>query len=203
MATRKRKPSTALASGLSNLEKAVGGRKRLVSTLLEAPLSKEQRAVLGILADPGNDKLHLLDICRTNRISYQALIRLFQDATWAKAHVDAVARAAEKLPAVAESVMDRGVVHDVPCPICFGRGAEGCSACDGKGTILRAPDTRSQELALQLGGLVSRGGAGVNVSVNQQTTVQQAQGEFHQDFATFQTDSDAALFPVIDVKANE
>jgi hypothetical protein len=172
---------SAVAQALNSLEDACGGRQAMVAQLLHAPETPEQRYVLGLLADPRSDALHLARICERGKVSLGQLINLLKEAKASKALLESMDRIARFLPEVAEDVMARSVPHDQDCGVCWGRGrvkvldekrkptgqeAE-CAECDGRGKVRVLPPLDRQKVALELGGLLKRGGVVVNVNQQQ------------------------------------
>jgi hypothetical protein len=177
--------SAAVAQALTSLEGAAGGREGLLDSLLHAPETAEQQYVVGLLADPRNSALGLPAICEMGRISVGQLIQLLKEGKQARALVAAMDRIAAKLPEVAEDVMTRAVPHLAQCDECRGEGTvlvqeEGedgketetekrCPTCQGHGQVPVTPTLERQKVALEIGGLLKRGGVTVNVNQQQAT----------------------------------
>lgn len=184
------------------LEVAVGGRQAVRQALSLVERNKQAEILHAFIADPRNDRVELSELCRRANVSVPALWSMFKHGAFSRAQVAALAKVADGLPAVAQDVMTRAVEHDVRCPECHGHGkrvglgkkdAEECRVCHGTGKVPQAPDLKTQELALEIGGLYHRGGTGgVHVNVTQEQQFQVAQVE--QSFTDFQRNTDAVLF---------
>lgn len=185
------------------LEVAVGGRDAVRQALSLVERNKQAEILHAFIADPRNDRVELSELCRKAGVSVPALWSMFKHGAFSRAQVAALAKVAEGLPAVASSVMARAVEHLVRCPECYGRGRPPgsglrktppkCHMCNGTGKVPEAPDLKTQELALEIGGLYHRGGTGgVHVNVTQEQQFQVAQVE--QSFTDFQRNTDAVLF---------
>lgn len=155
-----------VGSILTNLEKTLGGRAKLVEALLGGPPDPTLEYAIGLIADPRNDKQSLAAICNDGRLSYSEVFEGAKRGMLAIAMLQAVQKVAEKLPKVAEDVVMRSLPHQETCTECHGtkkivwKPAEGkpqqipCPTCGGKGTYLVTPDFERQEFVLtQLGGL--------------------------------------------------
>lgn len=171
----RREPRSALfqkkttKGALANFEDAVGGRDVLIETLQLSTLDKKQEHFLRILSDPARQNDTLSIIARDSDILPSQVIELFRHASFAKAHAIAQAQLSEAIPSIMRDITDKSVDADIDCPTCMGvPPLEGqCLSCNGRGWILRPSDLDRQKIALEVGGLLKKGG-GVNVQVNQQ-----------------------------------
>lgn len=153
-----------------NVERSIGGRDALVSTLLTHTLAAEELYLVGLLADPSNTGKSLAAVCAQGGIGLGQVFALFKDATKARALVQATVEIAAQLPAVAKGVMEDAVSGEKPCPKCRGAGwvtpnptdatpnptPAVCTPCQGTGTIVYEPEPRIRELALTMGGLIEK-----------------------------------------------
>lgn len=169
---------------LSKLEQAFGGRQSLLDTLVIAPSTAQLSYVIGMIADPRNEKRSLGDICEEGGITPDQLFAAYRSGKAAKAQALAFDRVYDPLPDVAADVMRRARQHEALCTNCQGKGKlrskevikgtttdevryaiEECYLCDGTGKMQKDPDLKTQELALTIAGMVPKAG-GVNVGVN-------------------------------------
>jgi hypothetical protein len=190
------------------LEKAVGGRDAVRQALSLVQKNKHAEILHAYLADPRNNRLELAELCRRAGISVPQLWGMFRDGAFTKAQIAALAKVCDGLPAVAADVMRRAIEHQVRCPECHGEGRVSgptaalyvkrgakvpkCHVCHGTGSVPQAPELKTQELALEIGGLLHREKAGVQVNVTQEQALQVANVE--RGFTDFQHETDAILF---------
>lgn len=160
------------------LEKTIGGRDALVSSLLTHTLTPDEVYLVGLLADPTNTRKNLAMVCAQGGVSLGAVFQLFQSAVKTRALVLATVEVAAQLPAVTRGVMEDAQAGERPCPRCQGAGAvtpnpttaqpnptpETCRHCQGKGTFIYEPPVRLREIALELGGMLN---TGPQVTINQ------------------------------------
>ena len=153
-----------------NVERSIGGRDALVSTLLTHTLAAEELYLVGLLADPSNTGKSLAVVCAQGGIGLGQVFALFKDATKARALVEATVEIAAQLPAVAKGVMEDAVSGEKPCQKCRGSGwvtpnptestpnptPAVCTPCQGTGTRYYEPEPRIRELALTMGGLIEK-----------------------------------------------
>jgi len=198
---------TEANQALRAFEVGVGGRAKLVETLQYATLTDEQSLIVGMIADPQNDRKALGTICRSAKINFGQLLQLFKDAGFIRAQLAAFEQVWNGLPRVAGDVMMRAVPHSVECQACLGtkvvtikvKGADGkkidqevpCRFCKGTGQITVIPDLEHQKVALEIGGLLKKGGAiQVGVQVNNQGALVGPD-----DMKDFRGASDKLLYP--------
>jgi hypothetical protein len=176
----------AVRKAIDALEVAMGGRAGLIDALSTSE-DPDVEYLLGLIADPRADDLSLGVLCDRGNITPGQLLRLYRTARIAKAQVLALDKVADATPAVAEDVMRRAQNHYRICPSCAGtregweaiRDAAGkptgdsqkvpCKPCDGTGQILSDASLDHQRMALELAGLLVKGGGtqialGVQVS---------------------------------------
>jgi len=177
-------PKRVIAA-LDTLEKAAGGRLAIIETMTLSNLTPQQEHLTGLIADPRNDAKSLARICSMANITVGKFLTMLGEIKMSKAVLDAQDRVARLLPDVAEDVMQRSVVHTIECSECAGEGSipvtsrgrnagEGsppeerttltCPGCRGKGNITVQPHLEHQKVALELSGMIKRGG-GVQVAV--------------------------------------
>ena len=177
-------PKPVIAA-LDSLEEASGGRMKMVETLSLSLLTQEQELLAGMIADPRNDAKSLARICSMASVSVSRFLTMLGEVKMSKAVLEAQDKVAALLPEVAGDLMSRAVIHTVECSNCAGKGTivlasrgrskgEGtppptedeltCPNCRGAGAITIQPDLERQKIALEMAGLLKRGG-GVNVAV--------------------------------------
>lgn len=179
---------------LTAVERAVGGREKLIEALLACPPDSSLDYVVGLIADPRNDARKLSALCREGRITLGELLEAFKRGTLAPAVAQAIATVAARLPEIVEDVVTRSTVHDVPCPDCRGTstttasaGPDGaptaCPACHGTGVITRDPEFDRQKFVLtELAGLGRKPSPTPAVVIDQRDQRQQmidVSGEAH------------------------
>jgi hypothetical protein len=189
---------------IERLEEAIGGRQALVRALATAPLTPDLRYVLHLIADPANDARNLGTICAMGQILPGELLQHYKSAVVAQAQVLAMHEVAARLPDVAADTMLRAAPYEDVCDRCDGDGTlptrktdesgepidKPCPRCKGVGRRLYRPELDQQKVALELGGLLSKG-SGVHVAVGVQQTVTASGGTTA--FAALQTVVDEVL----------
>lgn len=203
-------PARRVEEALKQVEKVAGGRASIVSALTFSPLelSEDQKLLLGMLADPDNDKRSLAKVVADSGLKIKDLLDLLRQARGAQAYWEALNRVYDFLPRVAGDVMERSIPHQLPCTACNGKGKvrmaghrakkqagaeEDCTPCNGTGTFLTLPDLARQKVALELGGLLKPGGSGTTVNVDQRVAA--GVGFFSPaDLQRFHSASDEALY---------
>jgi hypothetical protein len=190
-------PTAVEEVAMFELERAVGGRDALIAALVHAPPSDDLRVLHAFLADPRNRLVHIQKLCDKAHISLPVFWSLFKEGRFARAQVEAIARVTERLPGVAADVMMRALPHRVPCPACHGLldpKRRKCRTCQGQGQIPAQPALATQELALEMGGVIKRGGGdrGVHLQVTQQQALMGSQ--MPTAFARFQMATDRLLY---------
>lgn len=203
---RNKRMHTEANQALRAFEEGVGGRAKLVENLQYATLTDEQSIIVGMIADPQNDRKALGTICRAAKINFGQLLQLFKDAGFIKAQLAAFEKVWEGLPRVAGDVMMRSIPHQIECQACFGtkevtvkEKVDGkdiekqipCRFCRGTGQITVIPDLEHQKVALEIGGLLKRGqGIQVGVQVNNSGALVSPD-----DMKDFRGASDKLLYP--------
>lgn len=163
----------------SQLETELGGRGKLVQTLLGADLPPRMRQFLGAVCDPESDRLQLGHIAAATGVTLPSLQRVFMEARKMRGLVLATERIAEHTPAVAAAVMEAAVPGPRQCKKCLGAkrieviNPENklelvfidCPTCEGVGEVFHEPDHDVQKTALKISGLLTEG---KGIVVNQQ-----------------------------------
>lgn len=172
LTARQQKVSLTDEAAFAAIERELGGRQRLVSILSSAQFPKAESTVVGMIADPENDDVSLAKVCALGGVPLSKLLKMFKEATLARGQLLSLSRIAEKLPDVAAAVMDDAIPGERPCPTCNGLTtvmmsvggpdaaptAVPCGNCKGTGLVRFVPDHDVQKTALQLGGLLQKGG---------------------------------------------
>lgn len=206
-----RSPQRDVDQALASLEKALGGRSQILSTLVQADLTDDEQLICDLLADPQNDNRSLAKVCGIAHYSLSRLLDLFKKAKGAEAYIKSVNRVYEKLPDIAGDIAERSVPQKARCGDCRGIGLvkrvdvdddgkpkfsedgkrvwieEQCWPCEGTGQITILPDLERQKLALQIGGLIKEKGPAVIVD-------QRNQLAFSRTNSDFRSATDALLF---------
>ena len=176
-------------------EEAVGGREKLIDTLSLAPMDKKQEHFLRMLSDPKRASDSLATLVLDAGLLPTAVMELFRNAAFAKAHAIAMSQISTAVPEVISDMIGKSVDSEVTCPDCFGERVDGspCLRCRDRGTILRVSDIDRQKLLLEISGVHKKSG-GVNVQVNQQQVTNNLQpGTF---FSRYVKDSDHSAYDV-------
>lgn len=175
-----RRVTPADEAAFAALEAEVGGRAALVALLAAADLAPEESTIAGMLVDPVNDGVSLAKICIGGGIPLGRMLKVLQAAALAKGQTKAIVRVAAKLPDVADGVMDDAIGGLRQCDACSGLGlvtAEPteqapnpepvkCKPCRGSGQVRYEPSNEVRKMALQIGGMLDKGG-GAKIVVNQ------------------------------------
>lgn len=184
--------SPAEESAFATVEREIGGRQALVSTLSSAQLPPALEKVLGMIADPGNDGRSLAKICSLADCSLTKLMGMFRSAVMARGQMIAISRIAAKLPDVAASVMEDSIAGWRPCLSCEGTQVitvkdyppgtkpqdlattelidviKPCPSCMGRGRVYWQPPHDMQKTSLMIGGLLDKGGPRITTIVANQ-----------------------------------
>lgn len=197
-------PSQAAAE-LDRLELELGGRQALVLALTYAPPHKDIRYILGLLGDPDHQVLRLSEVCHLGRVMPGQLVDALAKGSELRARLLATQAISRRLPAVVEDVMLKAAPYQESCPACQGLGSrmpdptpeepnpaqEMCPQCLGHGQLRYDADGKCRDLALEMGGLLQKGG-GIHITNTQQVATLQAGGA--SGVEGFQELLDAVLF---------
>lgn len=189
---------------IDHLEKELGGRSGVRAALALAPLTRDVQYFLGLLGDPDNDRLSLLELCRQADLRPGVVLDLVRQGLTAGSGVLAQYYIAKRTPAVVQDVMEKAAPYEDTCPPCQGTGSytpdptpdrpnpspEPCQACRGGGRLAFPADPDARKLALDLAGLLPKGG-GISIT-NQQVAL--ASGGSAHGLERFQEAMDAVLF---------
>lgn len=174
----------AVREAIAQLEAAIGGRQSLIDAFVGAPPDPDADRLLGLIADPRNDKKPLSTLCAEVGLTAGELLRLYRNAATARAQVLAIHEVAAETPSVVRDVLRRAQNHYRLCTGCHGTGqvwqqpedAEGDPGgdpikvlhrpCDGTGQVLVDASTEHQKLALDLAGLSSKVGPLTHIEVD-------------------------------------
>jgi hypothetical protein len=171
---------TQALAALGTLEAELGGRTGILAALALAPLTRDTRYFQGLLADPANQQVSLLEICRLADLQPGTVLRLIQAGLTATSSLRAQYAIATRTPAVVKDLMHRAAPHIDACTNCQGIGTttadpspdqpnpspEPCEACGGTGQLQYSADPECRRLALDLSGLLPKAG-GIQIT-NQQ-----------------------------------
>ena len=198
----------AVDTAIAQLEAAMGGRTDLVATLTHAPQTDELAYVINLIADPRSDARSLAAICRAGNVHPGELLEAYKRGKFAKMQVEAIARIAEKTPAVVADVMDRAAPHLVTCHACKGTQwipnpqyredgkverwlACSCTLTTTPGFIAEVPSVERQKLALDLAQLRPQGGP--QIVVDNRTQVANRFDASPAGFSALLTETDEIL----------
>lgn len=155
------------------LDLAVGGREQLIERLEHGPHDQKMELLLNMLADPGRAHMSIDTLCKDAGLTGREFMKIFREASIAKAFTEANLTLAEKLHSVVTDVADKATNHTEPCPCTLGGLQDAnpeCRECKGRGLQFYRGDIDHQKMVFESTGLVKKGG-GVNVQVNQQVAV--------------------------------
>lgn len=211
-------PSQRLIRAFRELEEAAGGRDGLVARLSHGAASKEQEYLLGLIADPDNDARSLATICGMARVSVGHFIQMLKESGLARAQLAAIDKVSELLPQVAQSVMEQALPHFRRCPSCRGtkrirtkskdpetkqwvEEEEECGACDEEGMVEVMPTHEREKTALEIGGLLKRGGSiNIQQGVQVKTTLGGGSAKTSSNFRTL---TDQLMYGKFETKEEE
>lgn len=206
---RKYAPPASLAvnaqAELKQLEADFGGRQALVQALTFAKQTKDIRYLLGLIADPQNNSLSLAEVCQLGRVLPGELIGALASGSELRSQLLAKQHIAQQLPTVVKEVMHKAAEYEDDCTECLGTGTivaepsvavpnpspEPCATCQGGGKLRFPADKECRDLALEMGGLTSKGGG---VSVNTNVQVAQIGGGSYEGYERMQEAMDQILF---------
>ncbi len=180
-------PSTALAKpltvqeSLELLEREVGGRSEVIQSLVTAPQSRDVKYLLGLLADPENQRRSLAEICALAKIVPGTVLELMERGVKARTRVIASHIVAQGTAAMVRDVMQKAAPYQDACGACQGTGTitpdptevnpnptpVPCKTCLGGGKLLYDADGECRKLGLEMAGLTAKGGGIVINNSNQ------------------------------------
>lgn len=182
--TRARRPQLTpeALTELNQLEELLGGRAEIIASLVTAPASDGLTWVIGLLADPERQGQTLAEICAEGRILPTDLLEALIQGKRARSKVYATHLATADTARIVRDVVLKAAPHEDRCYGCKGRGVlpgivtpedkdpveRTCETCNGVGTLYYPADEDARKLALELSGLLAKGGAGVAITVNAQ-----------------------------------
>lgn len=172
---------------LKRLEEDLGGRQRLVGFLALAPLTPDLAYILGMLGDPAHDQKSLAEICATGNILPGQLLAEIEKAALLRGRVISAQAISHRLPAVVADVMMKAAPYEGTCGECLGTGSHTpeptqaipnpspgpCETCNGTGKLIYQPKLEHQELALEMGRMLPKGGG---IMIQQNNTSSGGQG---------------------------
>lgn len=190
---------------LSRLEQEFGGRQSLVQALTFAKQTKDVRYLLGLIADPDHNARSLYEICQMGRVLPGELIAALASGSELRSQLLAKQHIAQRLPTVVKEVMDKAADYEDDCTECMGVGAttadptdaepnpgpQPCQTCRGGGKLRFPADKDCRDLALEMGGLTSKGGG---VQVNTSVQVANFSGSSYEGYERMQEAMDLVLF---------
>lgn len=176
-------PTQYSREALAVVETEAGGREKLLTDIAAVAdlLEPRHQKLAQLLADPRNDRKSLARLCNEAKVPVRGFLSLLRDTRLARAQLAASTRIADRLPDVAEDVMARATTHFVTCGGCGGHKTvtrsvleDGelteteidCPSCHGTGQTLAEPSHDVQKTALEIGGLIKKGG-GIQIGLQQ------------------------------------
>ncbi len=179
--------STALAKPLTPqeslelLEREVGGRSEVIQSLVTAPQSKDVKYLLGLLADPDNQRLSLAQVCVLAKVVPGTLLELMERGVKVRTRVIASHIVAQGTAAMVRDVMQKAAPYEDACTECGGAGSVTpdpteaqrnptpvpCKTCLGGGKLQYQADGECRKLGLEMAGLTAKGGGIVINNSNQ------------------------------------
>ncbi len=164
---RRPRVNPRLEKAFKAIEETLGGREALVSILQNAPQTPEMDFLIGAVLDPTNDLRSLGGLCRDAGIPIGQLMKLLSDANIAKAQIESMHHISKHLPGVVSNVMEQSLPQEILCPWCKNDNVQvmSCKLCNGTGKTIKQPELETQKVALELGGMLKKGGG---VQINQQ-----------------------------------
>lgn len=164
---------TAVSVAFASVETELGGRQRIVDTLMQADLPTKLRRLLAGLVDPENHTSSLAVIATQAGVSLAQFQNAFIEARKIRGRMLATNIIMDRIPGVAKAVMEDAVPGQRECTRCLGarmvadRGVaptaevpnpvKPCPVCDGMGLIAFQPEHATQITALKISGLMSEG----------------------------------------------
>lgn len=202
-------PDHRVEEALASLEAALGGRSKIIATLMQLTPGEDETNFMEMLADPRNDTQNLAKVAALAGLSVGRVLQIFKEAKGAEAYVRSINRVYDRLPEIAGDIADRSVPTLARCAPCRGTGVidsttgqaqvpgadpaklVDCWPCEGTGKVTVLPDLERQKLALQIGGLVKKDGTVIMGNVDARVT----NNAFIRTTPDWRTATDRLLFP--------
>lgn len=168
---------------LQVLEEELGGRQEIVGMLTLAPLNPDLRYILGLLGDPRYKAKSLAEICALGNILPGELMKHLSQAALLRGRVLAHHKIGAGIAAVVEDVVAKAAPYEGICNgPCQGTGSivqnptaenpnpgpEPCPVCRGQGKLIYPAQEDKQKLAIEMAGLLPKGGGLQIVNANVQ-----------------------------------
>lgn len=166
------------AQAIDTFLAVVGGRQQLTDVLAVAASGSDIDRVASYLLDPRYQSWSLRRLCTLAGITVADLLLAYRKALLTRAHIEATAIIAAKLPPIVDDVMTRAAPQRQVCPSCQGASTPvtaPCLVCNATGVIHTEPDLDRQKLALELGQLTEKKG-GIVMQQNTLTAALSAGG---------------------------
>ena len=197
---------TKLQRMAHELEHACGGRQKLLDAMvLAGDISPEMTALMALLKSPANVDVALTTLTKKAKVNILDLFAHMKGAALARGQLLATLKIGAKTPDIVYDVLKRSVEHEAVCDKCGGAGKRDtrfgevpCLMCGKTGKVTVVPSLDTQKVALEMGGMLQKGG-GVNVQVTNTQNV--GLMSFNESFRKFQQDSDEALYPAREIEA--
>jgi len=181
--------ATEAEVSLAAFEKVLGGRNKLIAALITSPdLTPTIQKVLELVYDPRFGRYPLGRLCASAGILPGEFFAAVRDALQATSNMLVLDHVSTALPNLTLEMLKQAVDHDEICDLCSGTTTitvpaprrkgqapgeptiESCPTCHGKGVIKVRANLEVQKLALELAGLLKKGGG---LSITQQQAIVQ------------------------------
>lgn len=190
---------------LAELETALGGRPALIGLLALAPLNKDGKRFLALLAEPSNAGTPLAQVCAQGATLPGDLVTWVTTGMTLKAQVLARALIAARTPAVVQEVMQQAATWEDTCPTCLGLAkttpepteaqpnpaSVPCATCQGHGVVRVSADPECRRYALDMAGLLPKSGG---ISITNQALAIAAPGAVGSEVDRLQEAMDQVLY---------
>jgi len=210
----------AALAQLASLEAAIGGRDALIGALSLAPLDRDGKYFLSLLSDPDREKTPLLEVIHQARLRPGRILGWVEAGLTAGSTLAAKVHIARGTPVVVAEVMKQGARYQDDCGACQATGTitpepspadpnpspAPCPHCRGVGQLSYPADPDARKYALELSGLLPKGGGISITNTNLNAVSASAGGAGEVD--RFQEAMDRVLYgtggaPALDVEFTE
>lgn len=181
---RARSYPSLVVQQLHTMEQEYGGRQGLVGALMLAPMTPDLEYLVGQLGDPRNGTASLAAICARANVLPGHLLHLLMEGGRLVARARAAHLVHGGIAPVIQDILRRAAPYEEACIDCMVEGVSTgtitaeptptvpnpvphpCPVCKGALKLLHLPELSRQELALELGQLLPKGG-GINIALQQ------------------------------------
>lgn len=168
-----------MIDALDGIEKALGGRSAIYSTLILAEqLDPSLKKLLYMMQSVHFARTPLYTICERAHIHPGDFLAVLKAAMISRAQLMMLHKVVVEGPEVMNALLAQAVDREELCPKCEGEGKTGsgeqestCKACKGKGTKKIAGKIAQQKIVLELLGFLKKTGGLTIMQNNQQGVV--------------------------------